>query len=169
MSREDLKKRIDGIERSYEFLLAYAAQGLRTDQGAKSGGELRESLNRLDRSLDGLAEAFREMVEAEKPQSSAEVFAFLEVLESDQASSLAAVRLVGSRDAISSRLVDSLNASGRGGGDVEQAHQGFRSAHHGQLPPRGRGIWFCAAREPTARCRSRSRYLHRARRGPRRR
>ena len=111
MSRESLKQRIDDIERSYEFLLAYAAQGLRTDRGAKTGGELRQSLGTLEKALDGLADGFRELLEAEQPESAAELPAFLDVLETDQRSSLAAVRLVSSQSAIGSRLVDNLNAS----------------------------------------------------------
>ncbi len=111
MSRESLKQRIDDIERSYEFLLAYAAQGLRTDRGAKTGGQLRQSLRTLEKALDGLAGGFRELLEAEEPESGAELPAFLDVLEVDQRSSLAAVRLVNSQSAIGSRLVDNLNAS----------------------------------------------------------
>lgn len=111
MSREDLKTRIDEIEHSYEFLLAYAAQGLRTDRDAKTGGELRRSLDTLVRSLDGLAEAFRELVRNEKPENAEEIASFLDVLESDQTQSLAAVRLVNSQSSVPSRLVDNLNAS----------------------------------------------------------
>jgi hypothetical protein len=111
MSRESLKQRIDDIERSYEFLLAYAAQGLRTDRGAKTGGELRHSLETLEKALDGLADGFRDLLEAEEPESGAELPAFLDVLEADQRSSLAAVRLVAGQSAIGSRLVDNLNAS----------------------------------------------------------
>ena len=42
--REDVKTRIDAIEESYEFFLAYAAQGLTSDQGSKAGGQLRSCL-----------------------------------------------------------------------------------------------------------------------------
>ena len=111
MSRESLKQRIDDIERSYEFLLAYAAQGLRTDLGAKTGGELRQALETLEKSLDGLADGFRELLVDEEPESGAELSVFLDVLEADQRSSLAAVRLVSSQSGIGSRLVDNLNAS----------------------------------------------------------
>ena len=111
MSRESLKQRIDDIERSYEFLLAYAAQGLRTDRGAKTGGELRQALETLGKALDGLAEGFRELLVDEEPESGAELSAFLDVLATDERSSLAAVRLVAGQSGIGSRLVDNLNAS----------------------------------------------------------
>ena len=50
MSLEDLKKRIDTIEKSYEFMLAYAAQGLDGDESARaeasSGGSCRGATRR---------------------------------------------------------------------------------------------------------------------------
>ena len=44
MTADELRKHIDTIEESYEFFLAYAAQGLSGDGGSASGGELREYL-----------------------------------------------------------------------------------------------------------------------------
>jgi len=43
--------RCDTIEEAYEFMLAYAAQGLTGDAGSQSGGQLREFLTRLDDTL----------------------------------------------------------------------------------------------------------------------
>ena len=51
-----MKARIDAIEESYEFFLAYAAQGLTSDQGSKSGGQLRQFLGQMEGGLDGLGE-----------------------------------------------------------------------------------------------------------------
>ena len=110
-ARDDVKSRIEAIEESYEFFLAYAAQGLRTDHGAKTGGELRQALETLGKALDGLADGFRELLVEEEPESGAELPAFLDVLETDERSSLAAVRLVAGQSGIGSRLVDNLNAS----------------------------------------------------------
>ena len=36
-AKTEVKQRIDTIESSYEFFLAYAAQGRTTDEGAKAG------------------------------------------------------------------------------------------------------------------------------------
>jgi len=46
-----LAERIETIEQTYEFMLAYAAQG-REDE---AGGSIRESLDRAAAALDGLA------------------------------------------------------------------------------------------------------------------
>ena len=52
-AKNEVKQRIDSIESSYEFFLAYAAQGRTTDEGAKSGAELREFLTKLEDALEG--------------------------------------------------------------------------------------------------------------------
>jgi hypothetical protein len=104
-----VKARIDAIEESYEFFLAYAAQGLTTDQGAKAGGQLREFLAKTDRALDGLADAIQAACDGREP---AGPWADLvDVVRHDARAALAAVRLVSARDGVSSQLVDNLNAS----------------------------------------------------------
>lgn len=108
-ANDGVKARIDTIEASYEFFLAYAAQGLTTDQGAKSGGQLREFLVRLDQALDGLGDEVEAVVEGREPAAAwAEM---VEVVRNDAGAALAAVRLVGARPGISSQLIDSLNAN----------------------------------------------------------
>jgi hypothetical protein len=104
-----VKGRIDAIESSYEFFLAYAAQGLTTDQGAKSGGQLREFLATLERALDGLADLVAEAVGSAQPADAWS--GMVATLRSDQTAALAAVRLVSARQGIGSQLVDNLNAN----------------------------------------------------------
>jgi hypothetical protein len=100
--------RIDAIEAAYEFCLAYAAQGRRDDEGG-SAGELRRLLERALAALDGLvAAASAEFAAAPGRAEAAQ--AFLEVVQSDVAKAGAAIRLVLARDAISSQLIDNLNA-----------------------------------------------------------
>lgn len=111
MAREELRQRIDLIEEAYEFLLAYAAQGLLGDAGSKTGGELRSYLDRLDDALDGLADLFRQLAQDETHEGKEELLSFLEVLEEDQRRSQAAVRLVRAQSSISSQLVDNFNGS----------------------------------------------------------
>jgi hypothetical protein len=43
-AREDLAKRCETIEQAYEYMLAYAAQGLPSDAGSQSGGQI-DNLN----------------------------------------------------------------------------------------------------------------------------
>ena len=106
MTLDGLKARIDAIEEGYEFFLAYAAQGLAGDQAGKSGGQVREYLRGFEQALDGLAEAFR----AHLPGGDATDGA-LEVLHRDADASRALLRLVAAQPAVSSQLIDNLNAS----------------------------------------------------------
>lgn len=111
MSLEELKKRIDTIEVSYEFMLAYAAQGLDGDESAKSGSELRRLLSKCDSAMDGLAEYFRGVVESEKLDPKESFDEFIDVLEEDVAKARAGLKLTLAQPSISSQLVDNLNAS----------------------------------------------------------
>lgn len=110
-ARDDVKARIDAIEESYEFFLAYAAQGLTTDQSAKSGGQLREFLSQLEKALDGLADSFRAAASEDEDALAGPWEDLIGVLEGDAAAALATVRLVSSRRGISSQLIDNLNAN----------------------------------------------------------
>ena len=106
-SFEDLRVRVDLIEEGYEFFLAYAAQGLAgDDSGSAAGQRARDYLRRCEDALEGLVDAFREHL----PNAAAHEDA-LRVLERDVESSLALVRLVAAQDAVSSQLIDNLNAS----------------------------------------------------------
>jgi hypothetical protein len=108
---EDVRRRCDAIEECYEFMLAYAAQGLPGDSGSQSGGQLRELLRQAVKALIGLAEAYAEAVTHESPQAAEEYKAFLHVLDRDARDSLAALGLVLVQPSLSSQLIDNLNAS----------------------------------------------------------
>jgi len=109
--REQMVARCDHIEEAYEFMLAYAAQGLASDAGSSAGSQVRQFLSRLDAALTGLGDVFRAVVAAESP-AAAETFApFIAVLDRDAAAAQAAVQLVLAQPGISSQLVDNLNAS----------------------------------------------------------
>jgi hypothetical protein len=109
--REELARRADAIERSYEFLLAYAAQGLTTDQGNANSEQLREFLKRMDDALTGLADQYRQAVAADDLSPGDAYAAFIDVLARDAAAAQAAIRLVRGQAGISSQVVDNLNAS----------------------------------------------------------
>jgi hypothetical protein len=111
LTRDELKARIEAIEESYEFFLAYAAQGLASDQASRSGGQLREFLDRMDRALDGLAAGFRAHVGAEGLEPAVEYQAVIATLEEDARRSRAAIRLVSGQESVSSQLIDNLNAT----------------------------------------------------------
>ena len=109
--REQMTTRCNHIEEAYEFMLAYAAQGLATDAGSGAGTQVRHFLGRLDAALDGLGDVFRAVVAAEQPSGAEHYSSYIEVLERDARASQAAVRLVLAQPGISSQLVDNLNAS----------------------------------------------------------
>ena len=110
-ARDDLKSRIEAIESGYEYFLAYAAQGLSSDQGSKSGAPLRDFLNKMQAALDGLAGPFRTVVSEERLEPGAAWRDLLAVVEADANATLAAIRLVAARPGISSQIIDNLNAN----------------------------------------------------------
>jgi hypothetical protein len=107
----EIWSRCDAVEECYEFLLAYAAQGLPSDQGSKSGGQVREFLQRAVKALTGLAEICAMAVTEEGLEPADKYLAFFAVLDRDARDSLAAMELVLAQPAISSQLIDNLNAS----------------------------------------------------------
>ena len=108
-AKNEVRQRIDSIESSYEFFLAYAAQGRTTDEGAKSGAELREFLTKLEDSLEGLADTVAEAVSDQAPRDAWDEMT--SVVRRDAAAALSAVQLVAARSGISSQLIDNLNAN----------------------------------------------------------
>lgn len=106
---EDLRQRSDAIEECYEFMLAYAAQGLPGDAGSQSGGQLREFLRRAVEALAALSSAYKIAVAGLQPAERYQ--AFLDVLDRDARDSLAIVELVLAQPVLSSQLIDNLNAS----------------------------------------------------------
>ena len=100
-----LAERIEAIEQAYELMLAYAAQGRQDD--ADDSSSIRRFLQRADAALDGLAICLREAV-----VTRTDAFAdFIAVLEDDARRTRAALRLVLAQKALSSQLIDNLNAS----------------------------------------------------------
>ena len=107
----NILKRGETIAECYEFMLAYAAQGLPSDEGSRAGGQVREFLNRAVNALTGLAVSFRTAVKEEGMEPAGKYHAFLDVLDRDARDSLAAIELVLAQPIISSQLIDNLNAS----------------------------------------------------------
>jgi len=111
MAPDDVSARCDAIEASYEFLLAYAGQGLSGKENSQSSGEVREYLNRAVDALSGLAEAYAAAMKERNLQPAERYTAFLSVLERDAQDSIASIQLVLAQSTISSQLIDNLNAS----------------------------------------------------------
>jgi len=107
----NIAERCNTVEDSYEFMLAYAAQGLPTDSGSQSGGQIREYLRRAADALRGLSDSSAKALQQERLEPAERYQAFFEVLNRDAADSLAAIELVLAQPTISSQLIDNLNAS----------------------------------------------------------
>jgi hypothetical protein len=111
MGREDVSSRCNTIEECYEFMLAYAGQGLSGKENSHASSQVREYLNRAVEALSNLAEAYDEAVRHENLKPAERYLAFLAVLEKDARDSLVTIQLVLAQPTISSQLIDNLNAS----------------------------------------------------------
>jgi len=105
-----LKERIDRVEAAYEFMLAYAAQGVTGEEEGGSATEIRAQLKRTDEALEGLAALAEELVATKNLKPAQPYRSFIGVLERDAASAQAAIQLALAQRAISSQLIDNLNA-----------------------------------------------------------
>lgn len=110
-AREELSRRADAIEGGYELMLAYAAQGFATDEGAANSGQLRDHLKRFEAALTGLAQAYRDCAVALGVGPAEALDGFLKTLEADANTTQAALRLVLAQPGISSQMIDNINAS----------------------------------------------------------
>ena len=100
--------RADTIEESYEFLLAYAAQGLQNEQ--HTGSQVREFLRRCDGALDGFGQFFTGFV-GSLGLDVAPYRSFIAVIDRDAGDAQAAVQMVLAQPSIRSQMVDNLNAN----------------------------------------------------------
>lgn len=107
----ELSSRINTIEEAYEFMLAYASQGLSTDQGNDTGRQAREYLKKCDASLNDFGKFFTNFIDRLGLEPAAPYRAFISVIDRDARDAQAALQLVLAQPAISSQMVDNLNAS----------------------------------------------------------
>jgi hypothetical protein len=107
----EICRRCSTVEQCYEFMLAYAAQGISSDDGSQSGVRIREVLQQAVDALSGLADACATGMNADARESAEKYFAFLAVLDRDAENSIRTIELVMAQPTISSQLIDNLNAS----------------------------------------------------------
>ncbi len=105
-----LKQRIEAIEEAYEFMLAYAAQGVSGDEESGSTSEIRTQLGRFDEALEGLAGLLEQAILANGPNATKPQGPMIEMLNRDAVYAQTAIQLARSQPAISSQLIDNLNA-----------------------------------------------------------
>ena len=96
-----LQDHIEVVEAGYEYMLAYAAQGKETDLSPDGApGEVRQTLQGLDVAMQQIALLLASLD-----------MEFAAVITDDIRKARAAVTLVLAQSAISSELIDNLNAS----------------------------------------------------------
>ncbi len=105
---KELSERVNVIEECYEFMLAYAGQGVPGDDGPS---QIRDFLTRAAHALSGLGDAYNEAVTQTDLRPPDRYRAFLHVLARDAENSHAAMQIVLAQPRISSQLIDNLNAS----------------------------------------------------------
>jgi hypothetical protein len=109
--RSVLNGRCNAIEEAYEFMLAYAGQGMASDSGSAKGNQVRDFLRKAESAMGGIIEFIARYRQDGDPDASAPYAAFLDVVDSDARSARAAVNLVIAQPSISSQVIDNLNAS----------------------------------------------------------
>lgn len=102
---------IDAIESTYEYLLAYAAQGRDKEGGGPDGPSIREFLTSMRRALGAVEGCVKTEIANAGPQNAAALESYTAVLGNDARTAKAAVDLVLSVPSITSQLIDNLNAS----------------------------------------------------------
>ena len=106
---DTLKTCVDVVEETYEFCLAYAAKGVNVEMARTMDTQAREQLEKMDRMLPQLADAFLGVAKQKDDTSRGLYTAFIDVLRRDADAGRAAVQLVLAHGGITSQMVDNLN------------------------------------------------------------
>jgi hypothetical protein len=109
--RAEICRRCNTVEECYAFMLAYAAQGVSIGDRGRPDETIREILQQAVNALSGLADACMAAVTTEGLASAEKYVAFLAVLDRDADDAIRTIELVLEQAAISSQLIDNLNAS----------------------------------------------------------
>lgn len=107
----ELAQRIEVIEKAYEYMLAYAAQGYEASHEAQRNNDVRLHLDAMNEALDNLGEIAKALSIKVDEDKSGAYQSFLEALSDDAKKTQGIVRLTLARSGISSQLIDNLNAS----------------------------------------------------------
>jgi hypothetical protein len=104
---DELSDSCSVIEECYEYMLAYAGQGV----SGQGDGTIRDFLSRAAKALARIEDAYASVVQEREFVPAGAYSAFQAVLARDAEDSLVAVELVLAQPAISSQLIDNLNAN----------------------------------------------------------
>ncbi len=107
----EIELHCDIIEECYEFTLSYAARGLTSGGESDAGRQIRYYLTRAVEAMAALQASCAAAIETEQLAPREKYEAFFDVLGRDARSAIAAMELVLAQPAISSQLIDNLNAN----------------------------------------------------------
>ncbi|HUA97218.1 MAG TPA: hypothetical protein VMA34_02710 [Terracidiphilus sp.] len=107
----EIELHCETIEECYEFTLSYAARGVTNERESEGGRQIRHHLTRAAEAIAGLKTSGAAAIDKEGLAPREKYEAFFEVLARDAQSALAAIELVLAQPAISSQLIDNLNAN----------------------------------------------------------
>jgi len=100
----EIRQQIEIVEESYEYMLAYAAQG-RADEGAgPDGAQIRNFLNQYSSAIESIAGSLDGLADS-NPQAAA----YFDGLKRESAVMDSVVKILLARDNISSEVVDNAN------------------------------------------------------------
>lgn len=109
---ENTTARCEAIEECYEFMLAYAAQGIIDDKESGNGAQLRQLLARAIEAVTNISQAYARLSDSMGSDEQKIAFeGFLATLALDAEKAHTAMTLVFVQPRISSQLIDNLNAS----------------------------------------------------------
>ncbi|MEE2994384.1 MAG: hypothetical protein VX603_14550 [Gemmatimonadota bacterium] len=98
---------IEAIESSYEFMLAYAAQGRENDDTG-AGSQIREYLTKMNAALEDVVATAAKLAE-EKGLTHYQPF--LDTMDIDAKKAQTVIQYILARPSLSSQLIDNVNAS----------------------------------------------------------
>jgi hypothetical protein len=107
----ELEQLSERIEECYEFTLSYAARGFAGDDRNEQTRQVRDHLTRAVEAMRGLEAGCEEAVARNHLEPKKTYDAFFTVMQRDAEGAIAAMELVLAQPAISSQLIDNLNAS----------------------------------------------------------
>lgn len=109
---EKLRNSINDVEAGYEYMLAYAAQGLAEEPtSGGSGPSIRVYLEKLQKGLMVIADDFEAVINEDTSNHANLYIAYVSVIREDAEKSKKAVDVVLSLPSIGSQVIDNLNAS----------------------------------------------------------
>tara|TARA_B100000029_G_scaffold124030_1_gene117494 strand:+ start:32 stop:412 length:381 start_codon:yes stop_codon:yes gene_type:complete len=101
---DDIREKIEAVEEAYEFMLAYAAQGRAEEGAGPDGAQIREFLRQFDDAVSAISGMIDDLPGIEEEKAG-----FAASLKKDSETMSSVLRIMLSRDNVSSEMVDNAN------------------------------------------------------------